>query len=133
MTTAETAARTIRAPRGSERTCRTWQAEAALRGGARCQAVRGGRPNAETSFKVLATYRGGALSLLSLRPQTGKTHQLRVQTASRGHPIAGDERYGDFRWNRELKSDIGLKRMYLHALRMSFRHPESGRQLMRKA
>ncbi len=90
---------------------------------------KGGRPNAETRFRVLKTFDNGGLSLLSLSPITGKTHQLRVQCASRGHPIAGDERYGDFKWNRQLKEAIELRRMYLHASRMSFRHPKTGRNL----
>lgn len=90
---------------------------------------RGGRPNAETRYRVLRVFRGGQLSLLGLSPISGKTHQLRVQTAVRGHPIAGDERYGDFPWNRELRAEIELKRMALHAFRMRFRHPTTGRNL----
>ena len=100
------------------------------RGPIQVEVVRGGRPNAETCYRVLRHFRSHGVSLLSLHPLTGRTHQLRVQSASRGHPICGDERYGDFAWNRELKAEIGLKRMYLHARRISFRHPKTGR-LMR--
>jgi len=69
------------------------------------------------------------LALLSLRPETGRTHQLRVQAAAHGLPIAGDERYGDFAANRFLAAEIGLKRMFLHAFRISLRHPRTGHVL----
>jgi len=88
-----------------------------------------GRPNAETRYRVLKNFPGEGMSLLSLRPETGRTHQLRVQCASRRYPIAGDERYGDFSWNRELRKRIGLRRMFLHAWRLEFRHPRTGRKL----
>jgi RluA family pseudouridine synthase len=99
-----------------------------LRGQVKVTATRGS-PNAVTRYRVLKTFAEQRLSLLSLRPETGRTHQLRVQAASRRHPIAGDERYGDFGWNKELRRDLGLRRMYLHAARVEFRHPRTGRRL----
>ncbi len=54
--------------------------------------------------------------------KTGRTHQIRVHLASQGHPIAGDDKYGDFELNRSLQRQ-GLKRMFLHAWRLQFRHP----------
>lgn len=98
------------------------------RGSVSVQVVHG-RPNATTRFEVLERIGGGELTLLSLRPETGRTHQLRVQTSSRGFPIAGDERYGDFVGNRYLTAEIGLRHMFLHASRLRFRHPRTGHLL----
>lgn len=89
----------------------------------------GGRPNAETRFEVVRRFPALGATLLALFPETGRTHQLRVQSAARGYPIAGDERYGDFVWNRELRAAIGLRRMFLHAGRVELRHPQNGRRL----
>ncbi len=88
-----------------------------------------GRPNAETRYRVLKVFPAAGAALLRLEPETGRTHQLRVQTASRGLPIAGDERYGDFEANRRLVGLIGLRRMFLHAYRVELRHPASGHRL----
>jgi len=73
-----------------------------------------------TVFRLLA--RWPEMSLLEAQLKTGRTHQIRVHLAHLGFPILGDEKYGDFAKNRELKRD-GLKRMALHAWRMAFRHP----------
>jgi len=88
-----------------------------------------GKINAVTRYSVLERIGIAGLSLLSLRPQTGRTHQLRVQAARRGCPIAGDERYGDFAANRFLSAEIGLKHMFLHAVHMELRHPRTGHVL----
>ncbi len=61
-------------------------------------------------------------SLLEVTIKTGRTHQIRVHLAHAGHPIAGDEKYGDFELNRQLQR-AGLKRMFLHAWRLTLRHP----------
>jgi 23S rRNA pseudouridine955/2504/2580 synthase len=84
-----------------------------------------GRPNAQSAYRILQRFPRAGATLAALRPMTGRTHQLRVQAASRGHPIAGDERYGDFTANRFLAREIGLNRMFLHAWRLEFRHPET--------
>ncbi len=63
-----------------------------------------------------------ALSLLEVTIKTGRTHQIRVHLASQGHPIAGDDKYGDFELNKRL-ARLGLKRMFLHAWRLEFSHP----------
>ena len=73
-----------------------------------------------TVFRLLA--RWPEMSLLEAQLKTGRTHQIRVHLAHLGFPILGDEKYGDFSLNRDLKRD-GLKRMALHAWRMAFRHP----------
>lgn len=78
-----------------------------------------GKPS-HTVFRLLARWQD--YSLLEAQLKTGRTHQIRVHLAHLGHPILGDEKYGDFVLNRELKKD-GLKRMALHAWRMCFPHP----------
>lgn len=60
----------------------------------------------------------GRYSLLQCQPLTGRTHQIRVHAAHAGHPLAGDERYGDEEENRQLKA-LGLKRLFLHAQSIS--------------
>ena len=67
----------------------------------------------------------GDMTLLEVTIKTGRTHQIRVHLASSGHPIAGDEKYGDFARNKALEK-AGLKRMFLHAWRLRFTHPSSG-------
>jgi len=64
-------------------------------------------------------------TLLSAELLTGRTHQIRVQLAHLGFPIAGDDKYGDFELNRSLLKQ-GLKRMFLHAAELEFVHPLSG-------
>jgi 23S rRNA pseudouridine955/2504/2580 synthase len=61
-------------------------------------------------------------SLLSAQIITGRTHQIRVQLAFLGFPVLGDDKYGDFALNKKLHSS-GLKRMFLHAHKLSFFHP----------
>ena len=73
-----------------------------------------------TAFRLLA--RWPEASLLEAQLKTGRTHQIRVHLSHLGFPILGDEKYGDFALNKELKRH-GLKRMALHAWRMSFHHP----------
>jgi 23S rRNA pseudouridine955/2504/2580 synthase len=65
------------------------------------------------------------LALLEAELETGRTHQIRVHLAHLGHAIAGDDKYGDFAWNRQLAKK-GLSRMFLHAKRITFAHPASG-------
>ena len=61
----------------------------------------------------------GSYSLLTCSPLTGRTHQIRVHALHAGHPLAGDERYGDEDANREAKRS-GLKRLFLHAQSIAF-------------
>jgi 23S rRNA pseudouridine955/2504/2580 synthase len=67
----------------------------------------------------------GSCTLLEVTIKTGRTHQIRVHLASLGHPIVGDDKYGDFEYNRAMQKQ-GLKRMFLHAWRLQFRHPVNG-------
>ena len=65
------------------------------------------------------------LALLEAELETGRTHQIRVHLAHLGHALAGDDKYGDFAWNRALARE-GVRRMFLHARRVTFTHPASG-------
>jgi tRNA pseudouridine65 synthase len=67
------------------------------------------------------------LSLIQLEPQTGRSHQLRVQCAKRGLPIVGDRTYGNFGANREFIKKGGLRRMFLHSLEVSLEYEFGGR------
>ncbi|MCL2308677.1 MAG: RluA family pseudouridine synthase [Proteobacteria bacterium] len=68
------------------------------------------------------------LSLLEAELHTGRTHQIRVHLTHLGYPLAGDDKYGDFSWNRAL-AKAGLRRMFLHARKLGFSHPASGEWL----
>lgn len=70
----------------------------------------------------------GDFSLLEAQLITGRTHQLRVQLAHLGFPIAGDDKYGDFPLNKALQKR-GLKRMFLHAAEVVICHPLNGEKL----
>lgn len=68
------------------------------------------------------------ISLLEAELHTGRTHQIRVHLTHLGFPLAGDDKYGDFNWNRLLAKQ-GLKRMFLHAQSLEFEHPVDGGQI----
>ena len=72
---------------------------------------------AVTDFSVIRSLKD--YSLMSVSLITGRTHQIRVHAAHCGHPVAGDKKYGDFANNRKL-AQLGLKRIFLHAARVSF-------------
>jgi 23S rRNA pseudouridine955/2504/2580 synthase len=71
-------------------------------------------------------------SLLEAELKTGRTHQIRVHLAHLGFPIAGDDKYGDFGLNKELQKQ-GLKRMFLHAYKVTIAHPLTGEPLQLEA
>ena len=68
------------------------------------------------------------MSLLEAELHTGRTHQIRVHLTHLGFALAGDQKYGDFAWNKTL-SKQGLKRMFLHARRLAFTHPVEEREV----
>ncbi|NDV62476.1 RNA pseudouridine synthase [Puniceicoccales bacterium CK1056] len=75
-----------------------------------------GKPNAMLEMELQQRGAGPpARAMVLLKPSTGKTHQLRVQCASRHLPIIGDATYGDFRFNREFKHRTGENRLFLHS------------------
>ena len=85
---------------------------------------------ARTIFRRVSTWpaHDPPLALLEAELETGRTHQIRVHLTHLGFPLAGDDKYGDFAWNKELARQ-GLKRMFLHAHRIRFAHPIDGREL----
>jgi 23S rRNA pseudouridine955/2504/2580 synthase len=88
---------------------------------ARVRVDRGGKP-AATSFTLVESF-GTLASLVEARLATGRTHQIRVHAAHSGHPLAGDDRYGDGEFDALLE-DFGLRRMFLHAHSIAFRWPD---------
>lgn len=81
---------------------------------------------AQTDFQLLQQYSGAALLGVSLH--TGRTHQIRVHAAHIGHPVAGDEKYGDTHFNRQMYA-LGLRRIFLHASTLSFTLPSIGEKI----
>ena len=81
---------------------------------------------------VKVAERWDTCTLLEVTIKTGRTHQIRVHLASQGHPIAGDDKYGDFEWNKALQKQ-GLKRMFLHAWRLQFTHPTTEKRVELKS
>jgi 23S rRNA pseudouridine955/2504/2580 synthase len=94
--------------------------------GERRVSVRPGGMSAVTKIKV--GKKGRQFSQLEVRLLTGRTHQIRVHLAHAGHPVLGDDKYGDFELNRELAAK-GVKRLFLHATRLAFSHPVTGEPL----
>jgi 23S rRNA pseudouridine955/2504/2580 synthase len=85
-----------------------------------------------TLVKVLQSF--GDFSLLDVTIKTGRTHQIRVHLSHEGHPIVGDEKYGDFAVNKALSKGEAVAgkrfdRMFLHARRLRFEHPASGAEI----
>jgi 23S rRNA pseudouridine955/2504/2580 synthase len=78
--------------------------------------------------KVKPIKRATEASLLELRLMTGRTHQIRVHLAHAGHPVLGDDKYGDFPLNRAL-AKAGVKRLFLHASKLSLQHPLEEKKL----
>ena len=74
----------------------------------------------ETFYRLLSRgiAAGTAFSLLELELGTGRMHQLRRHLAKIGHPLLGDDKYGDFSLNKTLRKTVGLKHLLLHASRL---------------
>ncbi|MFY9317239.1 MAG: RluA family pseudouridine synthase [Burkholderiales bacterium] len=98
--------------------------------GERRVAVKEGGMSAVTKIKLLQKSKD--FSLVELRLMTGRTHQIRVHLAHAGHPVLGDDKYGDFELNRALARQ-GVKRLFLHARRLAFAHPASREKLRLEA
>ena len=72
------------------------------------------------------------VSLLKVMPKTGRTHQIRVHSQYKGHPIGGDEKYGDKDFNKKIRQ-LGLKRLFLHSHLIEFTLPSTGQKISVKA
>lgn len=78
-------------------------------------------PNGKPSLSHFrALERRGGQSYCEVRIETGRTHQIRVHARHIGHPIAGDDKYGDEAANKRLREQVGLKRLFLHASTLEF-------------
>ncbi len=76
-----------------------------------------GKPSL-SHFRVLE--RRGGQSYCEVRIETGRTHQIRAHARHIGHPVAGDDKYGDPEVNRRLRDQAGLRRLFLHAASLEF-------------
>lgn len=76
--------------------------------------------------RVAVLERHAETTLIEARPETGRTHQIRVHLAAAGHPIVGDQVYGR---TRDEAARLGLDRPFLHATRLVFAHPDDGRTI----
>lgn len=92
-----------------------------LRSGERMVRVDPAGKPASSVFQPLAVSK--TASLVEVKLETGRTHQVRVHAASQDHPIAGDDKYGDADFNRQLR-ELGLKRLFLHASALRFQLTE---------
>lgn len=97
-----------------------------VEGGERIVKVSREGKEAKSLFTPLQRFPGSALA--DVRIYTGRTHQIRVHASYIDHPVAGDDKYGDREANKAFRA-AGLKRMFLHAYRLSFPHPETGERL----
>ena len=77
----------------------------------------GGKPSL-SHFRALE--RRGGHSYCEVRIATGRTHQIRAHALHIGHPVAGDDKYGDADTNQRLRTQAGLKRLFLHAASLEF-------------
>jgi 23S rRNA pseudouridine955/2504/2580 synthase len=91
-----------------------------LRGGERMVSVDPEGKTAISIFRPVSVYQD--TSLVEIELKTGRTHQIRVHGQHIGHPLAGDEKYGDEQFNRRMRA-IGLRRMLLHAHMIEFVDP----------
>ena len=82
----------------------------------------GGAARARRARTSSSSARSPSTSLLRLRLETGRTHQIRVHLQAIGHPVAGDPEYGG-------RGALGLQRQFLHAARLAFAHPFTGERI----
>ncbi len=93
-------------------------------GGERTVRVQAGGKSAVSTFSPVQFFRNVA-SMVEVDLDTGRTHQIRVHATHVGHPVAGDEKYGDKDFNARMR-ELGLARMFLHSHRISFDWPNGG-------
>ena len=88
-----------------------------------------GGKRAETHYRTLATFEGGAVSLVECSLKTGRTHQVRVHMTALGHPLLGDGVYGKTpkaAKTESLKTAAAFPRQALHSYKICFEHPSTG-------
>ncbi len=96
--------------------------------------LEGGRV-AVTHYRVVRRLdtKFGKFTLLDVKIDTGRTHQIRVHVAAMGHPVVGDTMYGAPRQARGKNAVIGLARNFLHAAELEFKHPRTGETIALKS
>ena len=96
--------------------------------------LEGGRA-AVTHYRVVRRLdtKFGKFTLLDVKIDTGRTHQIRVHAAAMGHPVVGDTMYGAPKQARGKNAVIGLTRNFLHAAELEFRHPRTGEMVALKS
>lgn len=80
---------------------------------------------AEIPFDTTGRYPTSRYSLLELKPETGRTHQIRRHLAHMRHYIIGDKKHGDNKQNQFFEKQFGLQNLLLHAQKLKLRHPLS--------
>lgn len=111
---------------GGERRVRLALEKNVLQSGERRVRVASAGKHAESLFQPVQWFQEAVLTEVAIF--TGRTHQIRVHAAHLGHPVLGDDKYGDREANRHFRS-LGLKRMFLHAASLSLVHPGTGVRL----
>ncbi len=96
------------------------------RGGERMVQTTDEGKESASRFRPLRQF--GVATLVEIHLLTGRTHQARVHAAHVSHPIAGDDKYGNREFNRDMRS-AGLRRLFLHAARLEFKHPSQNRKV----
>jgi tRNA pseudouridine65 synthase len=91
----------------------------------------GPRVPAITEYTRLAVFE--RFALVEARPLTGRLHQVRRHLKHLGHPLIGDVNYGRGELNRLFRERFGLRRLALHALRLTLPHPDGGREVTVRA
>ncbi|MCG2633770.1 MAG: RluA family pseudouridine synthase [Gammaproteobacteria bacterium] len=97
------------------------------RGGERMVVVDPAGQSAVSHFSANRHY--AETTLLEVLLETGRTHQIRAHARHLGHPLAGDDKYGDQGFNSKMRKK-GLHRMFLHAKSLSFVHPGDGQKMV---
>lgn len=90
-----------------------------------------GGKKAISNFKVVDSFEIGSrtITLLEVKIETGRTHQIRVHMSAIGHPVLGDIVYGDKNANKLAKDEFGLNRQFLHAWKLKFNSPDTGKDI----
>ncbi|MEK9132862.1 MAG: RluA family pseudouridine synthase [Patescibacteria group bacterium] len=93
---------------------------------------RKGSRDSVTEFEVMETFKNDT-SLLRVDLLTGRTHQIRVHLSSIMHPVICDAVYGNEDLNKKFERLFGLKRQFLHSGKLTFTHPETGKEITIKS
>lgn len=98
---------------------------------------KGGKSNAQLGRNALSFVDtlafDGKLSVVQVRIETGRTHQIRVHLQDRKTPIYGDDVYGLTDWNKRLAKSQQIQRPLLHAFRLEIEHPVNGKKMVFRA